>query len=280
MSFTARGTAKGVELKLDPPRRNPPKRIVLHLPKSRPLAVPVEGVEVALRSDQTKRWDFPAVVNVYQEQVPQAKPIPGLVKLPIEPALAAGQCQTLDLTSLANTDPFNAPFGVPKPGRFLFTGMPVGAQTVGGVPFQIIDPAKNQGRGLIVLHSPQAPANIPWPKQIEIPVKQQGKRLFFLGNVTGWAPDDEGAGEWGAVAEYVIHYADGQTQTVPLISGRTADDWVLAPVATEAFLGLKGEPWHLNVLGVGLRAVQVEKIVFRDLGTAAAPLLAAMTLER
>ncbi|HUT32273.1 MAG TPA: hypothetical protein VNE39_02230 [Planctomycetota bacterium] len=280
MSLTVAGKANGVELSLDPPKRNPPKRIVLHLPKSRPLLNKAEGVEVVARADQSKRWDFPTVVKLYQETKPQVKPIPGLVKLPLAEKLKPEQCLSLDLSKLANTDPFAAPFGVPNPGKFLFTGLRVGEQAIGGVPFQLIDPGKNQGKGLVVLHSPRAPANIPWPKQVEIPVKQQGKRLFFLGNVTGWQPDDEGAGDWGAVAEYVVHYADGQTQTVPLISGRTADDWASPPVATEAHCGLKGEPWHLNVLGVPLRPVAVEKIIFRDLGTPAAPLLAAVTLER
>ncbi len=102
--------------------------------------------------------------------------------------------------------------------------------------------------------------------------------MFFLGNVHGWFSDDPGTGEWGAVAEYVIHYADGGKQTVPLVTGRTADDWAGAPEADEAFVGLKGSPWHLNVLGVELRDVTIEKVVFRDLGTSAAPVLVAVTL--
>ncbi|HOW72935.1 MAG TPA: hypothetical protein PKY77_20230 [Phycisphaerae bacterium] len=65
----------------------------------------------------------------------------------------------LDVSALANTDPFTAPFGVQNPGKFLFTGMPVGVQIVGGVPFQIVDPAKNEGRGFIVLHSDKAPTD-------------------------------------------------------------------------------------------------------------------------
>jgi len=149
------------------------------------------------------------------------------------------------------------------------------------VPFRIIDPKQNAGRGFIVLHSPKAPSDRKWPHHAEIPVKQTGKRLFFLGNVHGWGSRDEGTHEWGAVAEYVIHYADGQTQTVPLITGRTIEDWTVENrEVTEAAWGLEGNPWHLNVLGVELRPVQVEKIVFRDLGTVAAPLLAAVTLEK
>jgi len=83
------------------------------------------------------------------------------------------------------------------------------------------------------------------------------------------------------VAEYVIHYADGQAQTVPLITGRTAEDWTLDhQVAVDVFRGLQGDPWHLNVLGVELRPVLIDKIIFKDLGTLAAPLLAAVTLEK
>jgi hypothetical protein len=45
-------------------------------------------------------------------------------------------------------------------------------------------------------------------------------------------------------------------------------------------VGLKGDPWHLNVLGVTLRPAPVAKVVFRDLGTPAAPVLAAVTIEQ
>ena len=283
-----RGTAGGVRVALDAPRRNPPKRIVLHLPASRPLDGSVErggqsspAVDVVARADQRTRWDFPTVVRRYRElPQPWARPIPDLVGLPLDRELKQDRCRLIDLAPLANTDPFHAPFGVPNPGKFLFTGMPVGERTVGGVPFRIIDPVKNDGRGFVVLHSPQAPQNRKWPRDVEISVKAKGKRLFFLGNVHGWGSNDEGTGEWGAVATYVIHYADGKTQTVPIITGRTAEDWTRQQEAADVFRGLEGKPWHLNVLGVKVRDVPIDKIVFRDLGTVAAPLLAAVTLEK
>ncbi len=279
LSLTVRGTAKGVRVKLDPPRRQPPQRIVLHLPQSRPAVAAPKGVTVAFRAGQSRPWDFPAVVAAYRQlPVAQARPVPGLVALPLAPALSPSQCALIDLAPLANTDPFTAPFGVVKPGKHLFTGLPMGAQTVGGVPFRILDPAQNQGRGLVVLQGAKATAG--FPREVQVAVNAQGRRLFLLGNVHGWSPDDDGAGDWGAVAEYVIHYADGQAQTVPLISHRTTDDWASAPDATEVHLGLKGDPWHLNVLGVTLRPVPVEKITFRDLGTPAAPVLVAVTLEK
>ena len=279
INLTVQGRAAGIEVQWSAPQRAPPSRVVLRLPKSRPLLKPVPGVEVVLRPDQSRRWDFATVVKLYREQAPAVPPIAGLVSLPLGTPLPADRCRCLDLAPLTNTDPFAAPFGVPKPGKFLFTGLPTGEQTIAGVRFKILDPAANGGRGLIVLHSPRAPQDRKWPKEVVIPVGRAGKRLFFLGNVHGWDPQDPGAGPAGAVAEYVICYADGQQQVVPWISGRTTDDWVLPPEATDVHLGLKAPPWHLNVLGVALRDAAVEKIVFRDLDTPAAPLLAAVTLE-
>ncbi|MGQ9576967.1 MAG: hypothetical protein ACUVUC_16820, partial [Thermoguttaceae bacterium] len=279
MGLVARGMADGVHLELKPPRRTTPKRIVLRLPESRRPVNPLPGVEQVPRPDQKKRWDFASVVELYQKTAIRPKPIPGLVRLPLAAPLPPERCGMLDLAAVANTDPFKAPFGVPHPGKNLFTGMPLGQQIVAGIPFQIIDPAKNAGCGLVVLHSPHAPKDRKWPTQVDIPVHQRGKRVFFLGNVTGWAPADEGTGDWGAVAEYVIHYADGQKQLLPLVTGRTADDWLGTPEAEEVAVGLQGDPWHLNVLGAWLRPIAVEKIVFRDLGTPAAPLLVAVTIE-
>ncbi len=281
MNLRTRGTASGVQIEFTPPKRSPPKRIVLHLPESRKPVEAVAGVELALRPPQKKRWDFATVVQLYGTQAAALfQPIPGLVEFPLDAPPAPEACQPINLKAAANTDPFTAPFGVPKPGKFLFTGMPVGRQVVAGVPFEIIDPAKNSGRGLVVLHSPSAPKNRTWPTQVEISVGAQGKRLFFLGNIHGWSPDDPGAGPWGAVAQYVICYADGQRQVVPLITGRTADEWTAAPSAAEVAAGLRGDPWHLNVLGVTLRPVVVQKILFCDLGTPAAPVLVAVTVEK
>jgi hypothetical protein len=279
LSLRVRGTAQGVQIELDSPRRHPPRQVRLHLPRSRPPAAVPPGVTVAWRGNQSRRWDFPGIVTLYQElPIPQPKPITGLAPLPANPALDPAQCLLLDLAPVANTDPFNAPFGVFRPGRFLFDGLKTGVQTVAGVPFRILDPAQNEGRGLVVLQGAQASQK--FPRQVEVPVGGQARRLYLLGNVHGWGPDDEGAGEWGAIAEYVVHYNDGQTQTVPLVSHRTTDDWASAPEAAETRIGLEGKPWHLNVLGVALRPARIDKIVFRDLGTPAAPVLAAMTLEK
>jgi len=66
MSFMARGTASGLDLTLDPPRRNPPKRIIVHLPQNRPVLKMPAGVEVVKRTGQSRRWDYAAVIEAYR----------------------------------------------------------------------------------------------------------------------------------------------------------------------------------------------------------------------
>jgi hypothetical protein len=67
MSLRLRGTLTGVEIKLDPPRRRPPARIVLHLPTSRPALKAPKAADVIYRPDDSRRWDFPTVVEAYQK---------------------------------------------------------------------------------------------------------------------------------------------------------------------------------------------------------------------
>jgi len=67
MNLKVTGTKKGIQVELNPPNRQTPKRIFLYLPKSRqPIKFP-KGVEVVLRPDQKKRWDFWAVVKLYHQ---------------------------------------------------------------------------------------------------------------------------------------------------------------------------------------------------------------------
>ncbi len=66
ISLHVKGTAQGVQVTLDPPQREMPKGIVLHLPKSRLLENACDGVEVAVRDDQRIRYDFPAVIARYR----------------------------------------------------------------------------------------------------------------------------------------------------------------------------------------------------------------------
>ncbi len=263
-----------------------PTKVVLYVPEDKPWhgqvvmnrAVPVE---VVARARQKTLCDFAGMVSRYLQNAPprEGPRIEGWLALPVLPPLKAEQCRFLDLRPVANTDPFTAPFAVPNPGKFIFGELKTGQQVVAGVPFEIIDPRANQGRGLVVLHSPNAPTQAALPQQVEIPVGFRGQRIYFLGHVVGWSAEDRGAGPLGAVAESVIVYEDGSRQIVPWILGESADDWAASPDAQQVWVGLRGNPWHLNVLGVKLRPVVIRKLVFRDLDTVSAPLLAAVTIE-
>jgi hypothetical protein len=74
LSLTLTGTSRGVSATLVAPTRNPPKRIVLHLPKSRPLIGSAGGMQVVTRPDQKQRWDFAGVVERYRASMtPEAR---------------------------------------------------------------------------------------------------------------------------------------------------------------------------------------------------------------
>ncbi len=68
LSCSLAGKKDGVLFNLLSPERDPPDKIILHMPRSRKIINPPRGVKVVYRAEQTKRWDFPAVVELYQRQ--------------------------------------------------------------------------------------------------------------------------------------------------------------------------------------------------------------------
>ncbi len=67
MNLTVTGTKTGVSIEFDPPDRRMPKRIFIHLPSSRQPDKSVKDVDVVVRENQKKRWDFPTVVGLYRQ---------------------------------------------------------------------------------------------------------------------------------------------------------------------------------------------------------------------
>ncbi|MDD4873302.1 MAG: glycoside hydrolase family 20 zincin-like fold domain-containing protein, partial [Kiritimatiellae bacterium] len=90
MSLTIRGLNDGVNVQIQLPNRTPPKRVVLHLPENRKLVGKVQGMKVKYRPVQKKRWDFPAVTKLYQNQIDTAAL--RLVPFPKEISLKADSC--------------------------------------------------------------------------------------------------------------------------------------------------------------------------------------------
>ena len=299
VSVTWRAEAGRILLRIQSRHRNAPRRIVIHLPRrirpvraiadGRPaqvrdglVVVPADAATVAIRVRRRagpRDPSFASTVAEYEKHRPAPHPAPkSLVRLPLPGRIPPGDCTFVDLRAAATTDPFRSPFRVPVSGSFTFETMPTGLATAAGVPFRIVDPSQNSGRGLVVLNGADACRDLPSSARFEVGVR--GRIAVFLGNVTGWGPDDPGAGAAGAVAEYVLRYADGVTERIPLVSGVTVDDWRSPPAATASAVGLRGPAWHLNVIAVRLRPVVLRSIEFRDAGTPASPLLAAVTVVR
>jgi hypothetical protein len=99
--------------------------------------------------------------------------------------------------------------------------LPKGIQTLAGVQFDV--------RGIVQLASSELLAQSSlgdrekakqYPRAVEgIPVGLEAGRIHFL-QASAW-----GAGDGEKVGEYVIHYADGQKQSVPLLYQRALIDW-------------------------------------------------------
>ncbi len=290
--------ADALHARLDVPATPRPRSVVLHVPPGirvvsaralqggivaaepdRIILQPEDAdVEIAIAREPGPRITYEGTVAHYRSHAASARPqVKGLVAWPLDRQLDPPKCVPLDLRTAANVDPFTAPFGTVNPGKYLFTGLGTGAVVVAGVPFEIVDPKANGGKAFAVLQGADTSAG--FPREVTIPAGIRGTRVFFLGQVTGWSPSDPGDPKTHAVGEYVLVYGDGAQQTVPLVSGITVDDWAMPPSARLTEVGLRGDPWHLSVLGVTLRPKKLAKIIFRDSGTPSSPLLAAVTVE-
>ena len=242
LSLTVRGAAGGVQVEFDAADAAAAAADRAASARVAAAADAAASVEVVARTAQPGRGTSPPSSGcISRRPARPAKPIPGLLAFPLAAAPrcrpAAGRCE---LEPVANTDPFTAPFGVPQSRQVPVHR--VARRPADGRRRAVPDhrPGENEGRGLVVLHSPRAPAKIVVAEGGRDSGGARGRRLFFLGNVHGWASARSRHGPWGAVAEYEIVYADGQKQTVPLITGRTIDEWTTAPAAEEAHAGPEG----------------------------------------
>jgi tetratricopeptide (TPR) repeat protein len=116
----------------------------------------------------------------------------------------------IDLTAYYNAGLNEAwHFGQGAKGTDL-AALPTGVQTLAGVRFDV--------RGIIQLSSKRSQ---PWfPEKVEgIRIGQKCRTLNFL-QATGWMAKD------GArIGSFVIHYADGQNQELPIVYGEDTREW-------------------------------------------------------
>lgn len=82
-----------------------------------------------------------------------------------------------------------------------------------GIEFNIIDPAKNNGKSCIVLRGQHKKT---FPTKAEIKVNAKGAGIYFLQGAS-WS--------WGVVGRYRIVYDDGTEEVVQLRDGREIFNW-------------------------------------------------------
>lgn len=133
----------------------------------------------------------------------------------IPPRLANARPQLIDLTKFYNAS-LKEPW-LPRAalGNDL-AALPSGLQTLGGIEFDL--------RGLIQLRSAR-PADAQFPEHIEgIPLAQKCQRLHFLHAAHGsmWISSTN----FGKpLARYVVRYADGVSEEIPIIYARDVCNW-------------------------------------------------------
>ena len=204
------------------------------------------------------RWDADSVATVYLANLaryllaPGAEPVAGIRPWQEgERGLSAdrGRCRPLDLRGLANrgfSDDVDGDGqgGWTDQGGNDFRDMPLGPQTLQGVPFTIIDPAANGGRSCMVLGGAGRPA---FPREISgIAVGGPVSRLFFL-HTAAW-----GGSRPIVALTYRIRYADGSLIEVPVRVGTEIADWWNPCELRGALLGLSQTNGQLHDIALFL----------------------------
>ena len=168
-----------------------------------------------------------------------------------------------------------------KPGARL-AALPKGVQVFAEAAFDV--------RGLVQLAGTRtiAEAGGDFPQAVAgIPIHYRGRKLHFLHGTAGSAEEGE------KIGEYVLHYAGGQTQILPLLYRRHVTDcWGSEgdPIPTDADIAWTGESNASPKPGDTVRVCrytannpfpgkEIETLDFVSAMTESAPFLIALTIE-
>lgn len=167
-----------------------------------------------------------------------------------------------------------------QPGANLGS-LPRSVQVFAGAAFDV--------RGLVQLAgAPATGRALDAPLAVRgIAIHAEGRRLHFLHGAVGHIPADT------RIGEYLLHYADGRTQSVPLVYLRNVSDWQVRaddPLPTDAEVAWTGEAGEAQEPGRQIRLytytannpfpeARIETLDFVSAMTPAAPFLVALTLE-
>jgi len=162
---------------------------------------------------------------------------------------------------------------------FDLRALPAGRRRYGGILFEVVDPAKNQGRSIILLRGAREELRR-LPPRVRIAVGQRAAVVAFL-HATPFAAPRFGE-EIGA---YTVRYGDGTQETIPLLYKRTIGSWLEEPVSIDQEIAWSGQT--LSGLEVRLSLLRwvnphpektIAAIEVTTRGSDATPALFAVTL--
>ena len=166
-------------------------------------------------------------------------------------------------------------------GENCLRNVPWGPTDCNGVTFDFIRPDQNDGRACVMLRSSSLP-QLELPEAVRgIRVDQHVESLYFL-HAGAWM-----SGVEGEVFRYIVRYADGSSEPVPILAGRDIGDWWFdsrrKPAATA-----RCRPGWKNLESRGFHALRwdnpypgkmIAGIDIVGAGGPALPIVAAITAE-
>ncbi len=168
-----------------------------------------------------------------------------------------------------------------KPGANL-APLPKGVQVFAEAAFDVRGLIQLAGKGAI------AETGISFPQAVKgIEINAKGRKLHFL-HGAAWSAE-EGA----KIGEYVLHYVNGQTTSLPIVYQRHVRDWWIQasdPLPTDADIAWTGENPASHKLGYAIQLYrytannpfpneEIKTIDFVSAMTESAPFLIALTIE-
>lgn len=160
---------------------------------------------------------------------------------------------------------------------------PVGRQVFYGVPFNIVDPAKNSGKSCVVLRGRAwkgYPSKQFLPEQASIPVGKKARTIYFL-HTCAWPCSPE-----VVAASYLIRYEGGVEERIPLHCGFEVADWCRNVEGDRCMVAWRGVTDSGLEVGANLHYWEnthpdraIESMVFQSANQSAAPILLGVTLS-
>ena len=153
----------------------------------------------------------------------------------VRPAPRVVPGHVLDLRAVATRSHVDNGGGwLEKGSGYDLRNLPSGRQRLGGVLFDVIDPASNGGRSVIMLRGNRAPAHTS-PARVSIPFGQRTAELCVLHTLPY-----PGVQFGETVGVYHLYFDDGESAQIPVQFRRSIGTWLDDPIAFEHEMAWSG----------------------------------------